>query len=251
MPKVPLLLYGATGRMGRAVRECLPDFPDIELMACVAPREPAPGPAPGPVWLTPEELTTRRRREGLPEDLVVVDFSLPEGTEMLLRTLALWPRALVCATTGLSPQVESELDRLAVRVPVFRAPNLSLGNATVEALLRAVPQATRAAFTADILEHHHAGKKDAPSGTALRLAKILGRFGESVRAGGDVRIQSIRAGTVAGIHKVILSGPSETVEITHTVTDRGVFARGALRAAVYVRGRAPGKYGIEDLLQSA
>jgi len=249
--KVPLLLYGATGRMGRAVRECLPDFPDVELMACVAPREQTLGPTPGPVWLTPEELTTRRRREGLPEDLVVVDFSLPEGTEMLVRTLSLWPRALVCATTGLNEYVESELERLAVRVPVFRAANLSLGNATVEELLRAIPQAARDGFTADIVEHHHAGKKDVPSGTALRLAKILGRFGESQRDGGDVRIQSIRAGSVPGIHKVILSGPGETVEITHSVTDRSVFARGALRAARYIHGKAPGRYGIENLLGEA
>jgi 4-hydroxy-tetrahydrodipicolinate reductase len=251
MAEIPLLLYGATGRMGRAVRECLPDNPDMRLLACVAPREQAPGPAPGPVWLTPEELTTRRRREGLPEDLVVVDFSLAAGTEVLIRTLAMWPRAFVCATTGLSEQVESDLDRLAVRVPVFRAANLSLGNATVEALLRAIPEAARAAFTADIVEHHHAGKKDAPSGTALRLAKILGPFGESQREGGDVRIQSIRAGSVPGIHKVILSGPGETVEITHSVTDRSVFARGALRAARYIHGRAPGRYGIGNLLLEA
>jgi 4-hydroxy-tetrahydrodipicolinate reductase len=249
--EIPLLLYGATGRMGRAVRECLPDFPDIRLMACVAPREQAPGPAPGPVWLTPEELTTRRRREGLPEDLVVVDFSLAAGTEVLVRTLAMWPRALVCATTGLDEQVESDLGRLAARVPVFRAANLSLGIATVEELLRAIPQAARASFTADIVEHHHAGKKDAPSGTALRLAKMLGRFGESQREGGDVRIQSIRAGSVPGIHKVILSGPGETVEITHSVTDRSVFARGALRAARFIHGKAPGRYGIENLLRES
>jgi 4-hydroxy-tetrahydrodipicolinate reductase len=180
---------------------------------------------------------------------VVVDFSLPEGTEVLVRTLALWPRALVCATTGLGEHVESELDRLAVRVPVFRAANLSLGNAVVEKLLRAIPDSVRGTYTADIVEHHHAGKKDAPSGTALRLAKVLGPFGEAQRPDGEVRIQSIRGGSVPGTHRVILSGPGETVEITHTVTDRSVFARGALRAAKYIHSRAPGRYGIEDLIR--
>jgi dihydrodipicolinate reductase len=210
MAEIPLLLYGATGRMGRAVRECLPDYPDMRLLACVAPREQAPGPTPGPVWLTPEELTTRRRREGLPEDLVVIDFSLPEGTEVLVRTLALWPRALVCATTAIGEQVESELDRLAIRVPVFRAANLSLGNATVEALLRAIPDAARAAFTADIVEHHHAGKKDVEDPRPVRREPARGRRrphpvdprgerprdpqGDPERAGGDGGDHAFRDG---------------------------------------------------------
>jgi len=82
MAEVPILLHGATGRMGRAVRDCLAEFPDMKLLACVAPREQTVGPTPGPVWLTPEELATRRRREDLPADLVVLDFSLAAGTQM-------------------------------------------------------------------------------------------------------------------------------------------------------------------------
>jgi 4-hydroxy-tetrahydrodipicolinate reductase len=248
MADVPILLHGATGRMGRALRDCLPEFPDVKLLACVAPREPAPGPAPGPLWLTPEELTTRRRREDLPADLVVIDFSLAAGTQGLLKTLALWPRALVCGTTGLSPESERLLDALAGRVPVFRASNLSLGNALVETLLRALPRHVLRTYTADIVEHHHAGKKDAPSGTAITLARVLGEVGALGQGGDEIKIQSIRSGTVPGTHRVILGGAGETIEVVHTVTDRGVFARGALRAARYIHGRAPGRYSMDSML---
>jgi 4-hydroxy-tetrahydrodipicolinate reductase len=249
MARAPLLLYGATGRMGRAVRACLPEFPEIELMACVAPREPAKGAAPGPIWLTPEELTTRRRRESLPDDLVVLDFSLAAGTARLVDVLVMWPRPLVSATTGLDPGTESKIQTLAQRVPVLRSTNLSMGNAVVEAFLRALPPVARDTFVADIVEHHHSGKRDAPSGTARVLAQTLGPTGVPLRERGEVLLHSIRGGSVPGTHRVILSGTGETVEIVHTVNDRSIFARGALRAVEYVHGRAPGSYTIEQLLR--
>ena len=247
--ETPILLHGATGRMGRALRDALPEFPGVRLLACVAPREQAPGPAPGPLWLTPEELATRRRREDLPAGLVVIDFSLAAGTQELLKTLLLWPRALVCGTTGLSAESERMLDTLAERVPVFRAANLSLGNALVETLLRALPRHVLRTYTADIVEHHHAGKKDAPSGTAITLARVLGEAGAVGQRGEEIKIQSIRSGTVPGTHRVILGGAGETVEVIHTVTDRGVFARGALRAAQWIHGRSPGRYSMDNMLR--
>jgi len=230
--------------MGRAVRDHLVEFPEIELCACVSPREPAARatPAPGPLWLTPETLATHRRREGLPDEIVVLDFSLAAGTAALVKILATWPRPLVSATTGLDAATSSTLDALSRRVPVFRAPNLSFGNAVVEQMLRALPPAARAQVEADIVEHHHSGKKDAPSGTAVALSRILGS---------QVRIHSIRAGTVPGTHRVILSSADETIEIVHTVTNRAVFARGALRAVRFVAGRAPGLYTTEHLLSES
>jgi 4-hydroxy-tetrahydrodipicolinate reductase len=249
MAEVPILLHGATGRMGRAVRDCLAEFPDIKLLACVAPREQTVGPTPGPVWLTPEELAARRRREDLPADLVVIDFSLAAGTQVLLKTLNLWPRALVCGTTGLSAEAERMVETLAARVPVFRASNLSLGNALVETLLRALPRHVITTYTADIVEHHHAGKKDAPSGTAITLARVLGEVGALGQEGDEIKIQSIRSGTVPGTHRVILGGAGETIEIVHTVTDRGVFARGALRAARFIHGQVPGRYSMDSMLR--
>jgi 4-hydroxy-tetrahydrodipicolinate reductase len=132
---------------------------------------------------------------------------------------------------------------------------LSLGIAVARSLIRALPPAAKAAFQTEIVEHHHAGKKDAPSGTAKALADLLRPSGEGERsgqgqqAGREIPIHSIRAGSVPGTHRVILSGAGETLEIVHTVYDRGVFARGALRAARFLHRRAPGSYSIEDLLR--
>ena len=251
MAAVPLLLYGAPGRMGRAVRETLVEFPEIQLRACVAPHAGAKTEAGGLVWLTPDDLRNREARDQFPADLVILDFSLAAGTERLLSILEEWPRALVSATTGLEPASEARLDGLARRAAVFRAPNLSLGNAVVQAWLRALPPAARAAFSADIIEHHHSGKKDAPSGTALELAKLLSPKWAGKGSGVVPKIHSIRAGSVPGTHRVLLSGVGETVEITHTVFDRKIFARGALRAVLFVHGRAPGRYSIDQLLTEA
>jgi len=251
--EIPLLLYGATGRMGRAVRECIPEFPEVRLKACVAPRKPTTGAASGGSWLTPDELSKAGARDGLPDDLVILDFSLAAGTARLAEILSDWPHALVAATTGLDAATESRLAALAGRAPVLRAPNMSLGIAVVHALLRALPAGARDAFRAEIVEHHHATKKDAPSGTAKALAALLrepadGR-GAVPQPGREIPIHSIRGGTVPGTHRVILSGAGETLEIVHTVFDRSVFARGALRAARFLHRRAPGSYTIDDVLR--
>ena len=251
MSAIPILLFGATGRMGSAVRSVLHEFPNLTLAACVAPREPQGGPTPGPLWLTPEEFETRRRREGLGEDAVVVDFSLAEGTSYLVKVLLGWPRALVSATTGLDTATETRLDTLATRVPVFRAANLSVGIAVVQSMLRALPPGVRDSFRSDLVEHHHAQKKDAPSGTALLLVETLRSVGWAGPTGDGVRIQSIRAGTEPGTHKILFSGNGETVELTHRVQDRAVFARGALRAARFIHGRAPGRYEMDDLISES
>ena len=242
--------------MGRAVRECIPEFPELRLRACVAPRKPTAAAASGGTsWLTPDELSKDASRSGLPDDLVILDFSLAAGTARLVEILSEWPHALVAATTALDAATESRLAALAKQAPVLRAPNLSLGIAVAQSLLRALPPAARGAFQTEIVEHHHAGKKDAPSGTAKALASLIrgeGRgsaAGAGQQAGSEVPIHSIRGGTVPGTHRVILSGAGETLEIVHTVYDRSVFARGALRAARFLHRRAPGSYTIDDVLR--
>ncbi|HEY6221393.1 MAG TPA: dihydrodipicolinate reductase C-terminal domain-containing protein, partial [Candidatus Eisenbacteria bacterium] len=173
------------------------------------------------------------------------------GTSRLVEILSEWPHALVAATTGLDAATESRLTALAARAPVLRAPNLSLGIAVTQSLLRALPPAARGAFQTEIVEHHHAGKKDAPSGTAKALAELMRPKGEGAggTTGGEIPIHSIRGGTVPGTHRIILSGAGETLEIVHTVYDRSVFARGALRAARFLHRRAPGTYTIDDVLR--
>ena len=258
--RIPLLLHGATGRMGRAVRACLAEAPEVALVACAAP-DRDDGPCPGDcAWLSPEDLAGPAGLAALPPDLVVLDVSLAPGTERLVGLLERAPRALVAATTGLSSGTEERIRVLGTRTAVLRATNLSVGVASLLAMLGALPAAARAAFDADVVEHHHAMKKDAPSGTALSIAAALSpgapdrvRFAapaSSPREPGDVRIHSIRSGAAPGTHRVLLAGAGETLEVTHIAHDRAIFARGALRAVRFVHGREPGVYSFLDALHS-
>jgi 4-hydroxy-tetrahydrodipicolinate reductase len=246
---VPILLFGATGRMGRAICDALPAFPEIGLRACVARRHDGAACPDGCVWLAPDGLTRAEGLASLPSDLVVIDVSLAAGTSALVSALESAPRRLVAATTGLSPDAEARISKLATRVAVLRAKNLSPGIAVLSQLLRALPSGVRALYDADVLEHHHAAKKDAPSGTAIALAELLEGVGTERRPGG-VQTHSVRGGTAPGTHEVVLSGEGEVLTLTHWVHDRAVFARGALRAARFVHGAKPGLYSFEDALSA-
>jgi 4-hydroxy-tetrahydrodipicolinate reductase len=249
---IPLLLFGATGRMGSEVRKLLATegTGDFTLSACVGPGTPPADVLSGCRWIEASAFRSEEI-ESLPPDAVVVDFSLAAGTAVLVAALERVPRAAVLATTGLPDSLESRIESLARRSAVVRARNLSLGVAVARRWLSLLPPAARAAYVADVVEHHHAGKKDAPSGTALDLAASIGAIGGPRRVGGAVATHAIRAGTVPGTHRVILSGDGETLELIHTVYDRSVFARGALRAVRFAHGRAPGLYTVDDLIHDS
>jgi 4-hydroxy-tetrahydrodipicolinate reductase len=254
---IPIVLYGASGRMGRAVRASIVEFPETRLTLCVARTAPdARGESDFP-WMTPDELVARGA-QAAPADAVVIDVSLAAGTAPLLDWLEASPRALVSATTGVGTDEKRRIEALARRAPVLRSMNLSLGSAAACAMFRALPEGAREAFEIDVVEHHHAAKRDAPSGTARLWASHLAPSADAVdahpdvtrpRAPGTVRLHSIRSGTVPGTHRAILAGAGETLEIVHTVTDRAVFARGAIRAARFLAGKPPGLYTLEQMLE--
>jgi 4-hydroxy-tetrahydrodipicolinate reductase len=243
--------------MGQAVRAVAAEFPDVRLAACAARSS---GACPeGCVWMTPDQLLSGRG-DSLPSETVVIDVSLAAGTARLLDWLERAPRALVSATTGLGKAEENRIGALAKRAAVLRAMNLSLGNALALAMLRAAPGGARAAFQIDVIEHHHAAKRDAPSGTALLWAAVLAAAPDALevepdpkrpRERGKVRLHSIRSGTAVGTHRALLAGAGETLEIVHTVSDRSVFARGAIRAARFLSGKPPGLYTLEQMLESS
>lgn len=242
--------------MGRAIRAALAAEPAaspdrasrVELRACVArSRDDAACPE-GCAWIDPGALAEGLR--ALPSDVVVIDVSSGAGTEALVGCLEGTPRALVAATTGLDSETEARLVKLARQVPVLRSRNLSPGIAVLSALLRALPHGARDVYDADVVEHHHAAKKDAPSGTAIALAQLLEGVGTARRPGG-VQTHSIRGGSAPGTHEVVLSGEGEVLTLGHWVHDRAVFARGALVAARFVHGRAPGLFQFEDALTAA
>jgi len=178
---------------------------------------------------------------GVPAFDVAVDFSLPEGFDAILALCLERGTPLVSGTTGLEPAQREAIEAAAGRIPVLWASNFSLGVAVLHDLVQRAARALPG-WDCDIVEVHHARKVDAPSGTALTL-------GAATEQGGAApRYASLRAGDVVGEHTVQFTGHGERVELVHRATSRDVFARGALHAARRLRGRAPGRYRLADLL---
>lgn len=194
---------------------------------------------------------------------VVVDFSSPSASVRLAQHLSGQGIAHVIGTTGFSSQDLAAIAAAAERVAIVRSGNMSLGVNLLAALTRKVAAVLDPTFDIEIIEMHHARKVDAPSGTALLLgdAAAQGRgisledHAVRVRDGhtgsrraGDIGFATLRGGSVVGEHVVIFAGPSERIELAHKAEDRSIFANGALTAARWAAGRAPGLYSMADVL---
>jgi len=194
---------------------------------------------------------------------VVIDFTAPAASLHHAAACAASGVALVVGTTGFSAQAKAELAGHARKIPLLIAPNMSVG---VNVLFRLVAEAARAlgpSYEVEIAEIHHRAKKDAPSGTALRLAEVaasaLGldpqaalvyeRHGDATaRAPGTIGVQSLRGGDVVGDHTVLFLADGERLELTHRASSRDNFARGAVRAARFLVAQKPGLYDMQDVL---
>jgi 4-hydroxy-tetrahydrodipicolinate reductase len=191
---------------------------------------------------------------------VVIDFSSPSATLKLAPVAAAAGSALVSGTTGLGEDGRSALRLAAERIPVLWEPNMSVGvHLLSELVARAV--GALADWDVEIVETHHRAKADAPSGTALRLAEVAqsarptatrwvyGRQGKPGERGSEeIGIHAVRGGDIVGDHAVHLLGAGERLELLHAATSRDVFAHGALRAARWIAGQPPGRYGLKDVL---
>ncbi len=194
---------------------------------------------------------------------VLIDFSLPGATALVAATAAEHRVPLVCGVSGLGAPELAALENAAASVAVVYDRNMSQGVAVLTALVESAAQSLGADFRVRIDETHHVAKKDAPSGTALKLGEAVARargqdFASSrwYRPDADpetapddaIRFVVERRGEVPGDHDVVLASPSERVTLSHSVTTRDVFAEGALRAARWAAGRSPGLYGMRDVL---
>lgn len=178
---------------------------------------------------------------------VLIDFSLPEATAAVLEAVLRHGKPLVCGVSGLDDRMMDRLDQTAVRVPVVYDRNMSLGIAVLEQAVRDAAATLGPDFEVEISETHHRHKKDAPSGTALRLGEAIAEErGES--GTGSARFEVERRGDVPGDHEVVMQSASERLTFGHSVTTRQVFADGAVRAARWVSGQAPGRYQMRDVL---
>lgn len=175
----------------------------------------------------------------------VIDFSSDEGARASCAFALDMRAALLVGTTALSTITTDELRAASKKIPVLLAPNTSLGVAVLAKAAAQVARALGAGYDISIVEAHHNQKKDAPSGTALRLARAINDTGREVKAD---QILAMRGGDVVGEHTIRYAGPGEYIELTHRATTRDVFAHGALRAAAWLAGRTPGWYTMEDVL---
>ena len=192
---------------------------------------------------------------------VVIDFSRPEALDAVCEYVRRTGTPLVSGTTGYTPEQKRRLEALGSAAPVLWSANYSLGVAVFVRALQAVSDVLKPDFDIEITETHHNQKADAPSGTALMIADAINE-----EAGGayhyvydrhDVRqkrdpheigLHAVRGGSIVGEHEVLFCGPDEVITLSHSAASRGVFANGAINAAVYLAGRKPGLYTMADLL---
>ena len=246
-----IVLLGAAGRMGRAVREAAA-VRGLTVKACVD-RAENPAGTPG-VWRN--DLAGAVERGD-----VVVEFSTPAACREAAQVCSAAGAALVSGTTGLSAEEEAAVKSAAGRVAVVRAANFSLGVAILRRALAAAIAAVPKSWDVEIVERHHRNKVDSPSGTALLLATDVTRgrgFGDgSVKSGRtgktgvrpqeEVGVASVRGGGWIGDHEVLLAGESEWLELRHVASERTAFAYGALTAAEFAAGASPGLYSMDDV----
>lgn len=255
-----IVLSGATGRMGQTLASLIGGDVGFSLLGGIG-RVPEPGCDIGcPIVETPETAGGWIR-----EADVVIDFSAPELLHRLLEMHgdALAGKALVVGTTGLGDAEQEALARQAERSAVLQAANFSVGVNLLLALAEQAASVLGPDYDVEIVEAHHRRKVDAPSGTALALGEAVARGrgvplaevrvdGRSGRPGerprGEVGFHSVRGGDIVGEHSVMLVGERERIELGHVAQDRALFAEGALRAARWMAGKAPGTYTMRDVL---
>ena len=194
---------------------------------------------------------------------LIIDFTSPESTKQNLRTAAARGKAMVIGTTGLSREDIKEIGPLTKQIPCVMASNMSLGVNLLLKVLQNVAKVLGDDYDIEIVEAHHRLKKDAPSGTALKMAQVIaeavdrnldevavyarkGIIGQRTRK--EIGIQTVRAGDIVGEHTVLFGGLGERIEITHKASSRDTFARGALRAALWLAAKPAGLYDMQDVL---
>lgn len=241
---LPVVLCGAEGRMGRAIRACAEREPERYRIAAMVGRN--------------DDLAA-----GLTNGDVVIDFSAASGTDALLAACRASRKPLVIGTTGHDTVQRAAITDAAAEIPVVFAANFSVGVNTLFWLTREAARILGPGFDLEIVEVHHRLKKDAPSGTACRLAEILaevrqvsyeedarhGRHGlVGQRTNEEIGIHAVRGGDVVGEHTVLFADAGERLELVHRASSRETFALGALRAARWLQERPPALYDMEDVL---
>lgn len=247
---VRVVILGAPGRMGVSLVRLLPQFPGLTLQAAVATAaNPALGRDSGELAGAGPNGVRVRADVGpaLQGAGLALDFSTPAAAAAHVRACAEARVPLLLGTTGLGPDLPALIAEAARVIPLLVTANTSLGVAVLQDLVRSAAAALGTVFEVQVRDTHHAAKRDAPSGTALALGAAASEGG---RIPPDrIGYASIRGGDVVGDHEVHFLGHGERLCLSHSATDRSVFARGALQAGSWLARRSPGFYGMVDVLR--
>ena len=261
-----ITVSGATGRMGTRIITLLLDIENLKLTGALERQGHKDigrdigeviGTGSMGVNITDDIIAIAGKSD------VIIDFSSPSATIEGLKSISDKPVPVVIGTTGFSKDEIEYIRLYAQNTPVVFAPNMSVGVNLLLKVLADVAKVTRDDYDVEIVEAHHRLKKDAPSGTAMKMAQVLasalgrnldedavyarhGLIGERTRK--EIGIQTIRAGDIVGEHTVYFGGLGERIEITHKASSRDTFARGALKAAQWVYKQTPGLYDMQDVL---
>jgi 4-hydroxy-tetrahydrodipicolinate reductase len=265
MSAVRVAIAGAGGRMGRALLEAATSTPGVTLAGALD--------VPGSEWAGRDagDLVSAARGIAIETDParalanadVLIDFTRPEGTLAHVGACRAAKRSIVIGTTGFAPAALDEIRAAARDIPIMMAPNMSVGVNVAAKLVEMASRVLGPDYDAEVFEIHHRMKVDAPSGTALMLGEVaakargasLSDTGVFTRHGitgerkpGSIGFSVARGGDIVGDHTVFFAGAGERIEITHRSSSRATYAQGALRAARFLAGKAPGLYGMDDVL---
>jgi 4-hydroxy-tetrahydrodipicolinate reductase len=265
---IKAIVTGAAGRMGSRIINVLSSSEGIRLSAAIERKGhslvgqdangPAGIPAGGVLTVITDDLAA-----GLKGGDVLVDFTFPEASLEHLKACADHGRAIVIGSTGFTKEQMAEVNKLVQKVPCVLSPNMSIGVNLCFKVLAEIARTIGEDYDMEIIEAHHRMKKDAPSGTAVKMAQVIaqavnrnleevgvyarkGMIGERTKK--EIGIQTLRAGDIVGEHTVMFAGKGERIEITHRAHSRDTFAAGAIRAAKWVVGKKPGLYDMQDVL---
>jgi 4-hydroxy-tetrahydrodipicolinate reductase len=266
MSDMELIVAGAGGRMGRTLVHAIAATDGVVLAGAVEAAGSAvigrdagelAGLGKNGVVVETDVAPLLDRADGL------IDFTVPAATAAFAELTARAGRVHIIGTTGLSAEDEALIATATRRAVVVKSGNMSMGVNLLAALVKRVAKTLDEDFDIEILEMHHNKKVDAPSGTALMLGRaaaegrgvdlsersVRARDGVTgARCAGDIGFAALRGGTNVGEHHVIFAGTAERIELTHRAEDRMIFARGALHAALWARGKKPGLYSMADVL---
>jgi 4-hydroxy-tetrahydrodipicolinate reductase len=265
---IKAVVTGAAGRMGSRIINVLSTSEGIRLSGAVERKGhalvgqdscgPAGLPGGGVLNLITDDLAA-----ALKAGDVLIDFTFPEASLEHIRICADLGRPLVIGSTGFSAEQLGEIGKHVQKIPCVLSPNMSIGVNLCFKILEEVARIIGEDYDMEIVEAHHRMKKDAPSGTAVKMAEVIARavdrnldevgvyarkgmIGERTKK--EIGIQTLRAGDIVGEHTVMFAGKGERIEITHRAHSRDTFAAGAVRAAKWVVGKKPGLYDMQDVL---